>query len=202
MVYAPMGSEYKTQLSDFEETDSHTVGINFFLLDEDAAPLVLAEDITVFHLPRDRELHLLFLKAAQQNDVLPLLESRLALLQILNRLTSHKTKAAPPAQIAPALAYLSAHLEESPSVAQLAALCNISQVYFRKQFKKSMGITPVEYRNSQRLKKAQSYLEYGDISVQEISAALGYTTVSHFIKEFKQHTGCSPLQYRKGIRQN
>lgn len=199
VVYVPMGSEYRAQLSNFRETNSHTVGINFFLLDEDARPLVLSEDITVFHLPEDGVLYLLFRKAAQQSDTLPLLHSRLMLLQILNRLTFYKAKTTPPAQIAPALAYLSAHLEESPSVAQLATFCNISEVYFRKQFKKNMGITPVEYRNSLRLKKAQSYLEYGDISVQEISAVLGYATVSHFIKEFKQHTGCSPLQYRKSI---
>ena len=199
VVYAPMGSEYKAQLSDFRKPDSHTVGINFFLLGETAQPLVLSEEITVFHLPEDSELPLLFRKATQSGDH-PLLYSRLILLQILQRLAVCRTKATPPAKIAPALAYLSAHLEESPSVTQLAVLCNISEVYFRKQFKKAMGITPAEYRNWLRLEKAKSYLEYGDISVQEISAVLGYATVSHFIKAFKKQHGCSPLQYRKKIQ--
>lgn len=200
VVYAPMGSEYKAQLSNFRSEHSHTIGINFFLLDEAAQPLILTEDITVFHLPEDGELPLLFRKIIQQTDNFPLLHSRLVFLQILHRLAACRTQAAPPAKIAPALEYLSTHLEESPSVAQLAALCNISEVYFRKQFKSSMGLTPAEYRNRLRFKKACSYLEYGDISVQEISAALGYATVSYFIKEFKQHTGCSPLQYRKAKR--
>ena len=59
-----------------------------------------------------------------------------------------------------------------------------------------MGATPVEYRNALRIEKARPYLEYGEISVQEISDMLGYSTVSHFIKEFKKHYGCSPLKYR------
>ena len=60
-----------------------------------------------------------------------------------------------------------------------------------------MGLTPLEYRNSLRLSRARAYLEYGDISVLEISDMLGYATVSHFIKAFKNRYGCAPLQYRK-----
>ena len=33
IVYTPIGSEYKAQLSDFEDSSSHTIGINFFLYD-------------------------------------------------------------------------------------------------------------------------------------------------------------------------
>ena len=201
VVYVPMGSEYKAQFSDFLEKDSHTVGVNFFLQDEDAAPLVLSENITVFHLSEDQDIPILFWKITRQSEGFPLLHNRLALLEILRRLAYCKTDSVPPGGIAAALAYLSSHLEESPSVSQLAALCNISEVYFRRQFKKYMGITPTKYRNLLRLKKAQTYLEYGDISVQEISDVLGYATVSHFIKAFKAHVGCSPLQYRKKIQQ-
>jgi len=201
VVYVPIGSEYRAQFSDFLEKDSHTVGINFFLQDENAAPLILSENIRVFHLSEDEETPILFWKIIQQSDAFPLSHNRLVLLQILQRLASCRAKALPPAGLSAALAYLSSHLEESPSVARLAALCNISEVYFRKQFKKYMGVTPTKYRNLLRLKKAQSYLEYGDISVQEISAMLGYATVSHFIKEFKKQYRCSPLQYRKRIQQ-
>lgn len=65
-----------------------------------------------------------------------------------------------------------------------------------------MGMTPLEYRNALRLGRARSYLEYGDISVQEIADMLGYATVSHFIKAFKSQYGCAPLQYRKLHRGN
>ena len=102
-----------------------------------------------------------------------------------------------PDYITKAMRYLTDHIEQKPTVAELAALCNISEVYFRKQFKDYIGVSPCEYRNALRLSRAKSYLEYGEISVQEISYMLGYSTVSHFIKEFKQRYACSPLQYRK-----
>jgi AraC-like DNA-binding protein len=93
-------------------------------------------------------------------------------------------------------------VEENPSISKLAKLCNISEVYFRKQFKAHVGVSPLEYRNSLRLSRARSYLEYGEISVQEISDTLGYSTVSHFIKEFKNYYGFSPLKYRKLSKRN
>ena len=69
----------------------------------------------------------------------------------------------------------------------------------RKEFKIHTGMSPVKYRNLLRLSKARDYIEYGDISVQEISDTLGYSTVSHFIKEFRSHFGMSPLQYKKQL---
>ena len=200
VVYAPMGSEYRAQVSDFEGQDSHTIGINFFLMDADAQLLILSDNITVFRGSDRSKLTMLFNGSIRQGEAFPLLQSRLVLMQILQLIAQTNTKTMPPAKIAVALEYLSEHLEESPSVSWLAALCNISEVYFRRQFKQSMGMTPTEYRNALRLNKAKSYLEYGDISVQEISDTLGYATVSHFIKAFRLHTGYSPLQYRKRIQ--
>lgn len=77
------------------------------------------------------------------------------------------------------------------------ALCFISEVYFRRLFKKQFGMTPIEYRNQLRLNRARQHLEYSEISIQEISNILGYATVSHFIKAFKDLFGVSPLSYRK-----
>ncbi|MBQ8551841.1 MAG: helix-turn-helix transcriptional regulator [Clostridia bacterium] len=121
-------------------------------------------------------------------------------MEILCALEAHTSRQSVPDYISNTLRYLSEHIEENPTVAELAALCNISEVYFRKQFKCHMGMTPLEYRNALRLGRARSYLEYGDISVQEISDMIGYSNVSHFIKEFKRQYGSSPLKYRKLIR--
>ena len=99
--------------------------------------------------------------------------------------------------VAETIKYLSLRISENPSVADLAKRCGVSEVYLRRKFKESVGISPAKYRNELRLSKAASYLKFGDISIQEISDTLGYSTVSHFIKEFKVRFGKSPLQYRK-----
>lgn len=197
IVYTPMGSEYKAQLSDFQSPDAHTVGINFFLLSQAGEPVVLSEGIQVFHSPQKNALGLLFHQALLFDLHQPYVRSRILLMEILSALADQTENKTLPTHIIRALEYLSDHIEENPSIAKLAELCNISQVYFRKQFKSYMGTTPLEYRNALRLNRARSYLEYGDISVQETADMLGYATVSHFIKEFKKQYGCAPLQYRK-----
>ncbi len=197
VVYTPVGSQYKAQLSDFQDENSHTVGINFLLFDEEGEPLILSDNIKIFRNTQNHAIPLLFQQSLHQDIHQAFTRNRILLMEIICALASSPAKENVPDQIARVLRYLSDHIEENPTVAELAALCGISEVYFRKQFKTYVNATPHEYRNSLRLDRARSYLEYGDVSVQEISDMLGYATVSHFIKEFKKQYGCSPLKYRK-----
>ena len=197
VVYIPTGSEYKAHLWDFRNPDAHTVGINFFLYDQAGAQIALSDSIRVFSGIRSQTLSLLFRQVLLFDLSPSYTRSRILLMEIISALADGGEDKLLPGQIAEALEYLSGHIEENPSVAKLSERCNISQVYFRRQFKASVGKTPMEYRNLLRLNRARSYLEYGDISVQEISDTLGYATVSHFIQAFKKQYGCPPLQYRK-----
>lgn len=197
VVYTPIGSEYKVQLSDFNDSNSHTIGINFLLLDDLGEAIVLSNDIQIFHNPKNQSLPLLFQKALHYDTPQSFLKNRILLMEIFLSLSSSTTAENTPEYITKALQYLSEHIEEKTTIAKLSELSHISEVYFRKQFKVYMGTTPVEYRNSLRMDRARTYLEYGEISVQEISDMLGYSTISHFIKEFKLRYGYPPLQYRK-----
>lgn len=197
VVYTPIGSEYKVQLSDFNDSLSCTIGVNFLLFDDSGEAIILSDNIQIFHDPGNQALHMLFQKFLHYDASQSFLKSRILLMEILLSLSSSTTAENTPEYITRALQYLSEHIKEKPTIAKLSELSHISEVYFRKQFKTYMGVTPIEYRNSMRLESARTYLEYGEISVQEISDMLGYSTVSHFIKEFKLRYGLSPLQYRK-----
>lgn len=197
IVYTPVGSEYRMHLSDFQDAAAHTIGINFLLYDEQGEDVLLSEKIQVFHTSQNQMIPMLFKSALHNDTPNQFAKNRILLMEILCALASEDSERSRPDHITKALRYLSEHIEQTPTVAELAALCNISQVYFRKQFKACMGVSPCEYRNALRLSRAKSYLKYGEISVQEISDMLGYSTVSHFIKEFKRRYACSPLQYRK-----
>lgn len=199
VVYTPVGSEYKAQLSDFKDTNSCTIGINFLLFDEFSEPFILSDGIQVFHLTENQELSYLFQKILLSEKSQPLIKNRAILMEIINLLAADSALYPVPKPIEKALLYLSEHIEENPSVSELAELCNFSEVYFRKIFKSSVGVSPKEYCNLLRFDKACNYLEYGEISIQEISDMLGFATVSYFIKEFKRRYGCSPLKYRKGL---
>lgn len=196
VVYTPIGSEYTAELSDFSTDASHTVGINFRLADEVGSEAILSREIRVFH-PKDTAVtSLLFQRATagvlEGNSI----SHRIILLEILSFLTrEERTKSSP--SVEKAMRYLAEHIESNPSVAELASFSFVSEVYFRKQFKEAVGMSPSKYKNELRLNRAKAYLEFGDISVQEISDTLGFFSCSHFIRVFKERFGVSPLKYRK-----
>lgn len=196
VVYTPLGSEYRANLLDFISHTSHTVGINFFLRDEAGDDILLSDKITVFHPHNPRAVAALFDKAQAGDRGAVTLSNRITLLEILSELGKS------PEQnentiVADTIGYLKDHIEENPTVEYLAKRVGTSEVYLRRKFKETTGLSPLKYRNGLRLEKAASYLKFGDVSVQEISDMLAYSTVSHFIKEFKEHYGVSPLRYRK-----
>lgn len=200
VVYTPIGSEYRANLYEFDTSAAHTIGVNFHLLDAAGEGVILSEDIQVFHVAQPQAVPVLFQRLLHEGTPNDFTRKRILLMEILCALTAPETDRAQPHYIAEAQAYLSEHLENCPSVCELAAHVHVSEVYFRRQFKRYTGKTPLGYRNELRLGRARAYLEYGDISVQEISDSLGYATVSHFIKEFRHRYGCSPLKYRKAVR--
>ena len=196
VVYTPMGAEYKVVLSDFTSEASHTVGINFFLNDMDGCPIVLSNEIKVFHIKDTAAISTLFDRAVINDRGCTGIGTRILLMEILAHLINNPLEQES-SIVSKTIHYLSQHIEKNPSIAFLAQKYNVSEVYLRRKFKERMGISPAKYRNELRFDKAISYLKFGDISVQEISDMLGYATVSHFIKEFKRRFGISPLQYRK-----
>jgi len=193
IIYVPSGIEYKATLSEFESNLSHTIGINFMLYDENGESLVLSDKIKVFSTNNAASL---FSKLLKQDAYEPLLKKKILLSEILYSLTSFMPTSDMPDGLSKAIEYLAEHIEENPTVSELAAISAVSEVYFRKQFREFFGMSPVKYRSKLRLNKAMSYLEYGNISIQEISDTLGYSTASYFIKEFKENFGCSPYKYK------
>lgn len=72
--------------------------------------------------------------------------------------------------------------------------------YLRKLFKKEMGITPLEYMTSLRMKKAESLLSTmwtREYSVAEVARMCGFEDALYFSRVFKKTYGCSPSNFAK-----
>lgn len=63
-------------------------------------------------------------------------------------------------------------------------------------FKKEYGITPFEYINSLRIKKAEWLLEVTSKTAESIAFECGYNNYSHFYKIFRSINGISPTEWR------
>lgn len=82
------------------------------------------------------------------------------------------------------------------SVAELASLCNVSEVYFRKIFVDKFGVSPKEYIINMRINYAKELLESGMFSVAEVASFAGYTEQCHFSREFKKRIGENPRSFK------
>lgn len=196
IVYVPRGAEYCVSCT--EQSDSSaTLQINFLLFRETQQPFVFSKDITVYR-GRNNRLRELFEKAillGESARVSPN-EQKIVLFELFHALARESNDRTRPCVIDRGIEYLQAHYQEDPSVSMLAELCHVSEEYFRRLFKRQMGVSPLVYKNDLRQKKAAQYLMYTEMSVSEISERLSYATPAHFIKMFKEHHGCTPLVFR------
>ena len=92
--------------------------------------------------------------------------------------------------------YINEHLHESLSLATIAAELGMSQYYFCRLFKQSMGISPHAYLTQQRVEKSKQLLKHKEIKLFDIAADCGFANPSHFAKCFRKQTGISPHQFR------
>jgi YesN/AraC family two-component response regulator len=66
-----------------------------------------------------------------------------------------------------------------------------------RSFKEENGIKYVDYVNNVRIEQAIALIGNSDLTVAEVSAAVGFIHTQTFIKMFKRITGFTPGAYRK-----
>jgi AraC-like DNA-binding protein len=89
------------------------------------------------------------------------------------------------------------HIEENPCdnlpVSELAKMCFISESHFRLKFKEySGGISPTDYRNQLRIRKAKEMVNSSLWTTSMIADVLGFYDTSHFYKVYKKVNGELP----------
>ncbi len=101
--------------------------------------------------------------------------------------------------IEPSVRYLHEHFTEPTlTVSEVAACSHVSEVYFRKLFKKEFGVSPVKYLTRLRIRHAESLMSEGYHSLKEIAFLSGYRDYPYFSAEFKRILGVSPSLYQGG----
>lgn len=95
--------------------------------------------------------------------------------------------------------YLHAHYMEKVLLDELSAHVFLSRAECSRLFKKMVGMTTLEYLLHYRLQKSMELLRNRELSITEIAADTGFSTVSYYIEKFKEYTGYSPHAYRKAF---
>jgi AraC family transcriptional regulator of adaptative response / methylphosphotriester-DNA alkyltransferase methyltransferase len=83
------------------------------------------------------------------------------------------------------------------TIAEVAQVSNISEVYFRQLFKKATGQLPNRYILNLRVNHASFLLQSSKYKVTEIAMKAGFSDTKYFMTTFKKMTGYSPQKYRQ-----
>lgn len=100
-------------------------------------------------------------------------------------------------RLEPVFHYIESHYPEKIKLEDMAALMNMSSSNFSLTFKKTVGISPMDYLIRERIVKASEMLLETDSKVIEISLSCGFFSMSNFIEIFKKFTGKSPSEFRQ-----
>ena len=105
-------------------------------------------------------------------------------------------------QLENVLQYIEKNLDRSFSIQELSKNVNLSKSALYHMFHTNFNCTVNEYINKERIKRSLHYLLETDLTIDEISAKVGFSSVSYYTRIFKKIKNTTPLQYKKQFKTN
>ncbi|MBQ8550319.1 MAG: helix-turn-helix transcriptional regulator [Clostridia bacterium] len=96
--------------------------------------------------------------------------------------------------------YIVKNCEQDISLSRLSAQFHFSKNHIINLFKKAFSVTPVQYINNARFKKAEFLMEATSEPLEHIAFSCGFQNYSHFYRQFIKRHGISPNDWRKAKR--
>ncbi|RKN84764.1 AraC family transcriptional regulator [Paenibacillus ginsengarvi] len=97
-------------------------------------------------------------------------------------------------------AYIDSHYGESITIDQLARMAEISSKYYVDLFKRTYGLSAIDYLTEVRVTAAKRLMARSGALLRNIAQQVGYGDEFYFSRKFKQETGVSPTVYMKNRR--
>ncbi|TYP96268.1 AraC family transcriptional regulator [Tenacibaculum adriaticum] len=86
------------------------------------------------------------------------------------------------------------------SVDVLAKKAYMSTSHFHKQFKNTLGVSPIDYINSEKIKFSKKLIkESKNLRISEIAFKSGFNNTSYFNRQFKKMELMTPQQFKTSI---
>ena len=194
LVYLPSGSRHKVVAP---ERSLHFYRINFTVTDlSDGEKTVFSDEPTLVCAEAPKSI---FTTAEQmrrntltEDGVFKNISAAAEILDYMH----HTVKKNDSRKVSSAIYYLENHYTEDIDVEYLAKISYLSRAQLFRLFKKEIGMSPIEYKNVLRIKKAEQLLSLKECSISEISELVGFENACYFSRIFKDYTGMSPIEYR------
>lgn len=193
ITYVPKGVSYHTRIYE----NSKILVVHFRLAEE-----IKGARAFVFKPEREIELYALFAalykqKGLNQYTIFSLFYETLAKLKQL-MVSAQETASL---RMIKAREYIHKNLSSGElGVSAVARYAGVSEVYFRKEFKKTYGTSPMAYIKNKRIESAKLLLKTGYYAVGTVAEKCGFESPGYFSYEFRRAVGVSPGEYAKSYK--
>jgi AraC family transcriptional regulator len=96
--------------------------------------------------------------------------------------------------------YLSANIDRSISLGDMAAVAGLSKMHFAAQFRVATGFRPHEYLLLKRVEQAKVTMLDTTMPLVDVAFSVGFSAQAHFSTVFKRFTGKSPARWKQAYR--
>ncbi|WP_254634136.1 helix-turn-helix domain-containing protein [Mesorhizobium sp. GbtcB19] len=96
--------------------------------------------------------------------------------------------------------FLKENFSRKLSLAEMAAVCDLSPYHFARAFSKTFGVSPHQYVLVLRLDLAEKLLADSRMSITDIADLTGFSSQSHFTTMMRKYRHATPQQVRIGQR--
>lgn len=93
--------------------------------------------------------------------------------------------------------WLQDHFRDLDAIGQAVERAGVPERTFKRRFKSATGVSLIEYLQNLRIEEGKRLLETGELPIEEISEAVGYSDASFFRRLFKRLVGLTPSRYRR-----
>lgn len=90
--------------------------------------------------------------------------------------------------------------DQDITVDLLAEKACMSASHFHKKFKNTLGISPIDYINSEKIKFSKKLIkEHKNLRMSEIAYQSGFNNTSYFNRQFKKMEMMTPQQFKVSV---
>jgi len=100
----------------------------------------------------------------------------------------------------PSINHIHDHITETIQVSELAELCDMTEVTFRREFRKLFRMTPLKFIIRLRIHRACARLSESANPVGIVASECGFDDQNYFTRQFRNVMSMTPSEFRKRHR--
>ncbi|MEZ5428199.1 MAG: AraC family transcriptional regulator [Pyrinomonadaceae bacterium] len=93
--------------------------------------------------------------------------------------------------------FIRENLSHDLSLSEIAEIADLSRYHFSREFRRSTGLSPVQFLQKERIERAKILLENEDLPIAQVSLETGFKNQSHFTTLFRKYTKLTPKGWRE-----